>query len=202
MKNSVEELYGVLSHSKFLSMKGLANEVPIFIKTYNPKDEIEMEKTIDALVSRLKSTGISVVLADLFDLVIDILQDDGRMERIIEIEAKTDKCKVLEMLKNCSDPKKNLIPKLSKFISKPDVKLTLIKGIGKVYPFLRTHTILENLQPEMMPHPVVIFFPGEYTYDEEFGSQLRLFGDIADHPQNSKLKKSYYRAFNLDQYKV
>ena len=46
MKNSVEELYGVLSNKKFLSMEGLANEVPIFIKTYNPKDEIEMEKSM------------------------------------------------------------------------------------------------------------------------------------------------------------
>ena len=31
-----ERLFKTLSHPNFLSMKGLANEVPIFIQTYEP----------------------------------------------------------------------------------------------------------------------------------------------------------------------
>jgi len=31
-----ERLFKILSHPSFLAMKGLANEVPIFIQTYEP----------------------------------------------------------------------------------------------------------------------------------------------------------------------
>jgi hypothetical protein len=44
-------------------------------------------------------------------------------------------------------------------IGEDGAQLTLITGPGRIFPFLRTHTILESLQPAMLRHPVVIFFP-------------------------------------------
>lgn len=202
MKNSQEQLFQILSHPDFLAMKGLANEVPIFIQTYHPGNEDRMEQTVIAIIARLKKEGIPVAVVDLFDMVLDLLSSSGRLDKAIASEPAMPKRKMLEMLNNVADPKTMLIPKLSEIIGLPDIKVSLIKGAGHVYPFLRTHTILESLQPAMMKHPVVMFFPGEYTHEESGASQLRLFGPLVDPPQSYRFTKPYYRAFNLDHYRI
>jgi len=50
----------------------------------------------------------------------------------------------------------------------------------------------------MLQHPVVMFFPGQYTQEEGVGSQLRLFGTLP----SPLLYRPYYRAFNLDDYRL
>jgi Domain of unknown function (DUF1788) len=62
--------------------------------------------------------------------------------------------------------------------------LVIVSGVGTVWPLLRTHSLLNNLQPVMGKTPLVVFYPGRYD-----GQSLRLFG---------KLKiNNYYRAFKL-----
>lgn len=173
-------------------MKGLANEVPIFIKTYDVKDEAKMAVTIASVKTRLNNEGITVATVDLFDMVVQILAKDGQLDRLLEKEPRIPKRQFLDVLRGAADPAARLIPELLPLMGKPDVKLTFITGIGHVYPFLRAHSILESLQPQMMPHPVIMFFPGQYTFLPGLGSQLALFG--------MEPSKKYYRAFNLDDY--
>ena len=198
MNQLAERLYGILGHGDFLAMKGLANEVPIFIQTYDPADEGAMRRTIDHLVSRLRSKGVAVGAVDLFDLVLGELEEHGLLEDFIRDEASNLRVENLETLQNYSDPRTHLIPRLVKTIETARSELTLITGSGRIYPFLRTHTILESLQPAMLRHPVVIFFPGEYTQDLDGGSHLRLFGSIPAPVINNP----YYRATNLDRYTI
>ena len=202
MNNSPEQLFQIVSHPNFLAMKGLANEVPLFIQTYPPGEEDKTELTIASLAARLKKEGIPVAVIDLFDLVLDLLSASGHLDRAIEKEPRLTKPKMLQMLNNVADPETRLIPRLSQIISAPDIKISLIKGVGHVYPFLRTHTILESLQPAMVKHPVVMFFPGEYLHEENGASQLRLFGQLTKSPQSHRFTKAYYRAFNLDHYRI
>ena len=198
MADALEHLFKILSHPDFLSMKGLTGEVPIFIHTYDPHDEDAVRRMVDSLVSRLRAQGISLSIVDLFELFIKHLEDEGRLERIIEKETSLGKQKLLEMLKNLADPKERLIPRLVQQINDDGIKLTLLTGIGRLFPFLRTHTILESLQPAMMRHPVVMFFPGQYTQEDGIGSQLRLFGAVANPP----MYRPYYRAYNLEHYRL
>lgn len=202
MKNSPEQIFQIISHPDFLAMKGLANEVPIFIQTYHPAEEDKMEQTVAAVIARLRKEGISVAIVDLFEMVLDLLASSGRLDKAIESEPAMSKRKMLEMLNNVADPKTQLIPRLSQIIGVPDIKVSIIKGVGHVYPFLRTHTILESLQPAMMKHPVVMFFPGEYTQEESGASQLRLFYPLIDPPQSHRFTRPYYRAFNLNHYRI
>lgn len=62
--------------------------------------------------------------------------------------------------------------------------VVLIHGVGRVYPYMRSHHILNNLQHVFDDVPVVLFYPGEYS-----GQSLTLFGEFQD--------DNYYRAFNL-----
>lgn len=60
----------------------------------------------------------------------------------------------------------------------------LLTGIGKCYPLLRSHKVLNNLHQAIDRVPVVMFYPGRYD-----GQELVLFGEIKD--------DNYYRAFRL-----
>jgi hypothetical protein len=196
MNDLSERLFRTLSHPTFLAMKGLANEVPIFIQTYDPAREDAVRRMVDGLASRLQSTGLILKSLDLFKLVLDELEDEGILADLLENEKTYDKCELLDTLQNYSDPQTHLIPRLIREIGGDDTQLTLITGPGRIFPFLRTHTILESLQPAMLRHPVVIFFPGEYSQDPAGGSHLRLFGSIP----SPRINNPYYRATNLDQY--
>lgn len=195
--NLSERLFQILGHPDFLSMKGLANEVPIFIQTYEPAQEDSVRRMVESLVVRLQNTGITFKALDLFDLVLEELDEHQILDDLIQHEASSEKVELLETLQNYSDPKTHLIPRLMRAIGNDGAQLTLVTGPGRVYPFLRTHTILESLQPAMLRHPIVIFFPGEYTQDPSGGSHLRLFGSIPI----PKINNPYYRATNLDHYR-
>ena len=193
-----ERLYGILSHPSFLSMRGLANEVPIFIQTYDPKDEDDLRRMVDSLAGRLRNAGVALKVLDLFALVLEELEESGVLDDLVRNETTFERAEILETLQNYSDPKTHLIPRLIRAIGPDDTQLTLITGPGRVFPFLRTHTILESLQPAMLRHPVVILFPGEYVQDPQGGSHLRLFGSIP----SPKINNPYYRATNLDHYRL
>ena len=66
----------------------------------------------------------------------------------------------------------------------PPNSVVFLTGIGKCYPLLRSHTVLNNLHQVFDTVPVVMFFPGKYD-----GQELVLFGEIKD--------DNYYRAFKL-----
>jgi hypothetical protein len=198
MNALAERLFRIFGNPDFLAMKGLANEVPIFIQTYKPAHEDAVRRLVENLVVRLRGTGVTVKTLDLFDLVLDELEEHEVLDELLEGEAASERLEVLETLQNYSDPRTHLIPRLIRSIGGDETQLTLITGPGRVYPFLRTHTILESLQPAMLRRPVVIFFPGEYSRDAGGGSHLRLFGSIP----SPKIVNSYYRAMNLDHIRI
>ncbi|MBU0735342.1 MAG: DUF1788 domain-containing protein, partial [Proteobacteria bacterium] len=63
-------------------------------------------------------------------------------------------------------------------------ELVLVSGVGSVWPLVRSHNLLNNLQTVMGQTPLVMFYPGRYD-----GQALRLFGKIKSN--------NYYRAFKL-----
>lgn len=195
-----ERLFQLLTKNDFIEMKGVAHEVPFYIQCYDVSGEDEVKDMVANLSMRLRSAGVTVSSVDLFELVLSELRNGGHYESIIEgeIERTFTKQDLFETLQNISDPKTRLVPRIVEEISRDSAKLTFITGSGHVYPFLRTHTILESLQPAMVKHPVIIFFPGEYTQDDLGGSHLRLFGSIP----SPKINNPFYRAVNLDHVKL
>lgn len=192
MSELADQLYSIFSSSKFLNMEGLANEVPIFIQTYDVSEEDQMEALTRALASRLQNDGIKIAEINLFSLLLDELREEGLLDDLIADEQGFDREDLFQTLINYADPSSRLADRLAKKIQNPDIQITFITGVGHVFPFLRTHTLLDSIQPIMKDHPLVLFFPGEYTQVQGLGSQLRLFGSVQS--------KGYYRAFNLDHY--
>jgi len=194
MTDLPDRLFNILSSEKFLTMQGLANEVPIFIQAYDVADEDRVASGIKSLAQRLRNAGIKVAEVDLFRMLIDVLRDEDLLDCLIEDETTFAKADLFDTLKNHADPKSHLVPRLVSEMQSADVKITLLSGVGHLFPFMRAHTLLDSMQPAMVQHPVILFFPGEYNQIAGLGSQLQLFGSMQ--------AKGYYRAFNLDHYRL
>ena len=192
-KDLDKHLQSILSAPDFLEMRGIAKEVPIFIQTYSPSDEDDIFRIVKGIKKVLEKKGIRVKHIDLFELVIQLLEQKGYLDAVIEDEMNWSKSDLLDTLQNVVEPTSALVPKLIKEIGEEN-QVSLITGSGRIYPFLRTHSILEALQPAMIRHPLLIFFPGEYNQDSDGGSFLRLFGTKS----SCKIETPHYRATNLD----
>ena len=83
---------------------------------------------------------------------------------------------------------------LSKKLQDSDFNILFLSGVGEVFPYIRSHNVINNLQSTAKDKPTVMFFPGEYTHSLESGASLDLFGLLQD--------DKYYRAFNIYEYKV
>ena len=70
-----------------------------------------------------------------------------------------------------------------------DFDIFFLTGIGEVFPYIRSHNVLNNLQSVVTGRPMLMFFPGRYEQSDTLGSSLVLFGRLKD--------DQYYRAKNI-----
>lgn len=186
-----DHLLKLISSERFLKMQGLGNEVPFFICPYPPEDAIEMELLARQLSSQLEQKGVNVLEINLYDLCIELLKERGIWERILEIEETVTKERLKELLQSVLDPETHLIPAIAEKMEARPFSVMFITGVGEVFPYIRSHNVLNNLQSTAKERPTVMFFPGEYTHSLESGASLKLFGHLHD--------DNYYRAFNIYQ---
>jgi len=194
MSERLKHLYKVISSQRFLKMQGLNNEVPFFICAYQSKDSVDMEQLQAQLVSRLEQSGVQVLQVNIYDLAIALLQERGIWQQIIDIETSVSKEELKELLQGVLDPDTHLVPAIAQKIQDTDFDVIFLNGVGEVFPYIRTHSILNNLQSTATQIPTLIFFPGEYTHSLESGAFLELFGRLRD--------DRYYRAFDIADYEV
>lgn len=193
-KERAEHLFKVVTSQRFLTKQGLGNEVPFFICPYPAEEGLSMVEDRLDLVTRITHSGIAVLDLSLYDLSLSILEERGILEQILEIESDTDKGEIRELLQSVLDPKANLIPKIGDAIEATPHDVIFLSGVGEVYPYIRSHNVLNNLQSTAKDKPTVLFFPGSYTHALATGASLDLFGRLHD--------DKYYRAFNILNYEV
>ncbi len=193
-KQRAEHLFKVVTSQRFLTKQGLGNEVPFFICPYPAEEGLSMVEDRLDLVTRITHAGIAVLDLSLYDLSLSILEERGILEQILEIESDTDKGEIRELLQSVLDPKANLIPKIGDAIEATSHDVIFLSGVGEVYPYIRSHNVLNNLQSTAKDKPTVLFFPGSYTHALATGASLDLFGRLHD--------DKYYRAFNILNYEV
>ena len=178
-------LYSVISSKRFLNKEALGFEIPFFITAYDARQEFEVKDSIKLLKNKLETSGVSVLELNLYDIVCDILEEKGGIERMFKMELAKDKDKFLSALQSTLNIHQILMPRIKQMIEEQPFKVYFLTGIGMVFPYIRSHNILNNLQNVAKDSPTVTFFPGDYN-----GHTLNLFGLLKD--------DNYYRAFNID----
>lgn len=184
-----ERLFEVMRSEQFLQRKGLGNEVPFFISAYHPALQDRVDKLVPILVTKLSNRGVVPLHVDLYDLTVELMRTRGIWQRMLERESGVEKTKFLDTLLNVTDAKDKVVPLIAERLAASGCQVLLITGVGLVYPYIRSHRVLENLQAVTKLTPTVLFFPGDYAFEEGKGSVLRLFGVLPD--------DRYYRAFNI-----
>jgi hypothetical protein len=170
---------------EFLEGKGIGNEIAFYIFDYPPEDELLVRKRLKTLLSHIpkRKNGIRVKHVDLFDFVTDYLKSRNLLDKAVQMQrAKGDEA----LKKALAGPlhESKLAAFFAHVVKPAEVDLVIVSGVGSVWPLLRSHTLLNNLQPIMSGKPLVMFYPGRYD-----GQSLRLFGKIKS--------DNYYRAFKL-----
>lgn len=187
LENRLSQIEGKIKGKDFREIIGLGNEVGYYIFDYHPQSELLVRNHVKHIKDSINKTqmGFQVIEFDLYEMVIDILKNKGYLEKCFEFEKTKGIDHTIKAITNVLrlTNKDNLI--VNQIINNtPKDSVVFITGIGKCYPIIRSHNILNNLHQVMDEFPVVMFFPGEYS-----GQELQLFGTIKD--------DNYYRAFKL-----
>jgi len=184
----LNKIESIVKKDSFRQNKGLGNEVGYYIFDYDPQYELKVREYIAYLKTKINQNpnySFKLLEFDLYSIIIEILQEKGYLEKIFEFEKNKGrefiKRAINNLLKLSSGS--NLIVEHIKE-NTPENSVVFLTGVGKSYPLLRSHNVLNNLHQVLDDVPVVMFFPGEYS-----GNDLVLFGTIHDN--------NYYRAFPL-----
>ena len=148
-----------------------------------------MERVQRQLVKKLEQAGVRALDINLYDLSIEILKERDIWNQVLELEVSFSKDQLRELLQGVLDPEAHLIPAIADKLANTDFDVLFLSGVGEVFPYIRSHNVLNNLQSTAKEKPTVLFFPGAYTHSLEFGASLDLFGRLRD--------DKYYRAFNI-----
>jgi hypothetical protein len=184
-----DHLFRVIGGKNFLESRAIGNEQPFYISAYHPSLQSRVDVLLPSLIKRLSSSGVAVLHLNFYDLVIELLTERGVLDRLIEKEPALDRDTFLSTLRNVSDPKDHLVPLIAKKLEENRPAVVMLDGVGLVFPYIRSHNVLEKLQGVTGKTPSVLFFPGDYSFVEQRGSYLKLFGAMPD--------DRYYRAFNI-----
>ena len=183
----LDQMEEVIKKPTFRQSLGRANEVNYWVFDYPPERELEVRERIKYMQNRNKKGGedFELVVFDLYDIIIDFLKENDFLEDCFRFEKKKGLDRITKAVSNSmkiNDDDSLMVAYIKEHT--PDNAVVFLTGVGKCFPILRSHKVLNNLHQAFVKAPVVMFFPGIYNEQE-----LILFGEIKD--------DNYYRAFKL-----
>ena len=188
MNVSLDGLTEFLAGPRLREHRGLG-EPPFFILPYATGEDAGITIVRAKLPQRLAERGINTLDVDLYDLTVEMLRERGLWDRVLGIEPEVSKDELRELMQNVLDPETHLAPAIkARMADAEPFDLLLLGGVGEVFPFVRSHSVLNNLPRIIGDKPVLLFFPGEFAQGAS-GASLRLFGRVPN--------DRYYRATDI-----
>ncbi|CRZ35866.1 DUF1788 domain-containing protein [Herbinix hemicellulosilytica] len=183
----LDEIIQRITKESFRENTGLGNEIGYYIFDYEPRYEMLVREHVRFLIQKINDGdyGFHIKEFDLYEIMLELLETKGYLEKNFMME----QVKGSEFVFNATKRALRLTEKddlIIQYIRDRVVKgdVVFITGVGKVWPIIRSHTVLNNLHQVLDEVPVIMFFPGVYD-----GLELVLFEEIKD--------DNYYRAFKL-----
>jgi len=187
----INDAFEKMRTQKFLQKEGLGGEIPYFILPYYIKWESQIDNEISTLIKRLKNEGINTLELNLYDISIDILEKKGGIDKMFKLEERQHKRPgyFLKALQSALNIQEEFIPYIKARVASEPHDLIFITGVAPVFPYIRSHVVLNNLHSITDHVPTIMFYPGEYT-----GQTMSLFQTIKG--------DNYYRAYNMLDYQL
>ncbi|MEG2016972.1 MAG: DUF1788 domain-containing protein [Clostridium sp.] len=182
----LDEIIPKITDADFRKNKGLGNEIGFYIFDYSPEYELLIRDRVSFIKDKVKATyGLNIVEFDLYEIILEILASKGYLEKNFQMEEKRGSEQVFNATKKALRLTLNndmVVQYIQDRLEGNDI--VFLTGVGKAWPIIRSHTILNNLHSIVEQQPLVMFFPGNYD-----GGSLMLFNYLKD--------DNYYRAFQL-----
>ncbi|MGS0973160.1 MAG: DUF1788 domain-containing protein [Candidatus Izemoplasmataceae bacterium] len=176
-----------MSSIEILTKYGTANDMKFYIFDYDPKDELRVRKEI----TKIRGINPEIIEFDLYNMLLEVIKREGYFDTIRGMEKEYDPevmlNSIFQPLLAIEEENNPIISIFKETASDDGSKIVLITGVGKAYPIIRSHSILNNLQSVFKNNPVVMMYPGKYEVRKKM--TLRLFDRLDD--------DNYYRAFAL-----
>lgn len=191
-KMDINEKFSILESKikepSFLENKGMANDESYFIFDYDPKEEMIVRKGIEYLKNKINNNlnyGFKIIEFDLYEILIKVLEDDDFLDMVFELETEDGTESLIENIGDALSlhSESNEIVNYIIEHSEED-SILFLTGVGKAYPLIRSHNILNNLNQRLDDVAVIIFYPGTFS-----GLDLVLFNKLEDN--------NYYRGKNI-----
>lgn len=183
----IDEILPKITQTAFRQNKGLGNEIGFYVFDYDPENELLVRDRVQFIKEKAKGAyGLNIVEFDLYEIIIEMLDSKGYLKRNFEMEDKKGSEHVLfkatKSTLRITEDDDVFVKYIGERLEGADI--VFLTGVGRAWPIIRSHTILNNLHRIVEDQPLVMFFPG--TYD---GGSLMLFNSLKD--------DNYYRAFSL-----
>lgn len=186
-------LGNIVKSKTFQMKKGNANEVPYYVFDYDPKYELDVMDYVQLLAAEINTpeTQNPLYVFDIYDIMMSFFEQKNFVRRFDRLEETKGFLELARQMNNSlgltSERGHNYISEyIIQHVEMTDhtYPVVFLVGIGKCFPIIRSHRILNFMHQDFSDVPVVALFPG--TYD---GQYLRPFGTIQS--------ENYYRAFKL-----
>lgn len=187
LEERLDLIQAKIKKTSFRENKGLGNEVGYYVFDYPSETELRVREHVNYLKRKNNpaADGFELKVFDIYDIMLDFIEEEDLLGACYEMEAEDGIDYLVDSVSALLEMNQN-DNYFARYIEEhtPKDAVVFITGIGKVFPFVRSHKILNNLHQVFDRAPVVLFYPGKYD-----GLSLMLFSEFKD--------DNYYRAFKL-----
>lgn len=183
----LDKILPKIQEKRFRENKGLGNEIGFYIFDYDPKDELVVREHIRFIKQKVNAedSGVKIKEFDLYEIMLELLEGKKYLDKVLNLEKQKGTEHVIKAINTTlrlTLPNDLIVDYIKSRVDKDDI--VFLTGVGKVWPIIRSHTVLNTLHSVIDDVPLIMFFPGIYD-----GLELKLFDEIKD--------DNYYRAFKL-----
>lgn len=178
-----------LSDDALLGRSGFTMRQGTYVLPYPPAQRTYAQDVVRAICAEdLPNRGVRAAQVNLYDIVLEFLDAQDMWAPLCEAERDADRDELIMMLQDTISVGDVIKPAVEERIVESGCDIAFITGVGETYPYVRTHTLLGEIETDK---PVVLVFPGEYRQNPDGSTSL----DILDIP--SAANGGYYRATSV-----
>lgn len=164
-----------LSQDSLLGRSGYTMRNALYILDYKPEQEPYAKDLVAAIcASDLPAHSVTPLIVNLYDIVLAYLDEQDMWEPLVEAEPDASREELIMMLQDTVSVRNVIAPAVNEAIERsPEADIVFITGVGETYPYVRTHTLLQEMQTTK---PVVLVFPGRFERGSDGSTSLKILG--------------------------
>lgn len=162
---------------------------PFYYFVYAPEQALEIKRRLPAWTAQLRNAGLTVERVSFSDLLWELVDESGRWEPWLEVEAEADPEQINEAIRDVLRSGNAIIARIASVVGqeRPGTVVFLTEA-EMLHPYFRVR-VLESALHDQIKIPTVVFYPGRRSgqfglrflglYPEDGNYRATLIGGLA-----------------------